>query len=223
MSPLPPIVIFGESTFASLVWYCLTQDARRRVAGFTVDRAYQQKVSHEGLPVVPFETLEASFPPGDFELIVPIGAARINGVRKERCRGAKERGYRLASYVSGSARVWAGLDVKENCLIFENAVVQPFAQLGENVTVRAGANIGHHNVIGDDSFIATGAVFGGNVATGGRVFVGLGAVVRDGLHVADRTLVGAGAVLTANTEPDGVYVGSPARRQAKSALEATGG
>jgi Glycosyl transferase family 2 len=52
--------------------------------------------------------------------------------------------------------------------------------------------------------------------------LGLGAVVRDGIRLAPRCLVGAGAVVFGDTEPDGVYVGNPARRApGKSALDAT--
>jgi acetyltransferase-like isoleucine patch superfamily enzyme len=55
-------------------------------------------------------------------------------------------------------------------------------------------------------------VVGGGARVGERVFLGLGAVLRDGVVLAPRCLVGAGAVVTANTEPDGIYTGVPAKR-----------
>jgi len=55
-------------------------------------------------------------------------------------------------------------------------------------------------------------VTGGNVTIGDHCFIGLGAVLRDGITIADRCFLGAGAVVIADTEPDGVYVGNPARR-----------
>lgn len=223
MSSMRPIIVFGDGTFASLVSYCLRQDARRRVAAFAVDRAYLRKAEHEGLPVVAFDALESVFPPADYELIIPFGATHINGLRQQRFHEAKARGYTLASYISSRACVWADFEAGENCLVFEQTVVQPFATVGDNVLLRSGANIGHHCRVGSHVFIATGSVFGGNVLIGERAFVGVGAVLRDGVRIGERSFVGAGAVVVADTEADSVYVGNPARRTNKSSLAVTGG
>lgn len=216
-----PLVIFGAGSFASLAAHCLTRDAGRRILGFTVDAAYCQAPDHEGLPLLPFETLVDRAPPGDCELLVPLGYLRMNGLREERCAAGEAMGYRLASYVSRFARVWPDSPVGDHVLIFENAVLQSLVRIGRNVIIRAGANIGHHSSVGDHSFIASGVVTGGNVSIGCNCFIGLGAVVRDGVRIADRCFIGAGAVVLADTEPEGVYVGSPARRIAKDPLEVT--
>jgi maltose O-acetyltransferase len=47
---------------------------------------------------------------------------------------------------------------------------------------------------------------------GDGCWIGAGATVLPGVTVADGCVIGAGAVVTKNTEPDGVYVGVPARR-----------
>ena len=60
--------------------------------------------------------------------------------------------------------------------------------------------------------MASGVVTGGNVIIGERCWIGLGAVLRNNITIADRCFIGAGAVVTEDTEPDGVYVGVPARR-----------
>ncbi|MBR0567227.1 acetyltransferase [Azoarcus sp. L1K30] len=223
MSSMRPIIVFGDGTFASLAAYCLRHDARRTVAAFAVDRAYLHKSEHEGLPVVAFDALESAFSPVEFELIIPFGAARINGLRQERFLDAKARGYTLASYISSRACVWDGFEPGENCLVFEQAVVQPYATVGDNVLLRSGANIGHHSRVGSHAFIATGCAFGGNVTVGERAFVGVGAVLRDGIKLGERSFVGAGAVVVADTDPDGVYVGNPARKTNRSAMAVTGG
>jgi sugar O-acyltransferase (sialic acid O-acetyltransferase NeuD family) len=216
-----PVVIFGNRSLASLAWYCLTHDSQHRVAGFTVDAAYCHTPLHEGLAVVPFEILESVFPPDAHLLLIALGTTRINGLRRERYEQAKARGYQFASYISSRASVWPDLQIGENCLIFEHAVIQPFATIGSNVIIRAGANIGHHCMVESHCFIATEATFGGNANIGEQTFIGLGAIVRDGLRIAERTLVGAGAVVITDTEADGVYIGNPAQRMTKSSFAAT--
>ncbi len=217
------LVLFGDRHFASLVWYCVTQDAGRQVAAFAVDAEWFSKDRHEGLPVTPFEHVAALFPPNTHDMLIPIGWAEINGVRRKRCETATSMGFRLSSFVSRSANVSPGILIGANCMVFEQVVVQPFVKMGKNVIIRVGAIIGHHSVIEDHCFIASGVMTGGNVHIAEQCFVGLGAILRDGIYVAPRCLIGAGTVVIADTEPDGVYVGNPARRLMKSSFEATRG
>jgi sugar O-acyltransferase (sialic acid O-acetyltransferase NeuD family) len=217
------VVVFGAGTFSSLAWFCLTNDSQWKVNAFTVDKPFLTKSMHEGLPVVPFEDLLNIYPPSTTKLLIPIGYTRINGLRMERFQQATELGYELISYISSRASVWPNQSFGRNCLVYEHAIIQPFTTIGDNVIIRSGANIGHHGIIGNHSFIATEVVFGGSVTVGERCFIGLGAVIRDGLSLSERSFIGAGAVVISDTEPDGVYVGNPARRIAKSSLEVTGG
>ncbi len=218
-----PVVIFGDSSFASLAWYSLCHDSPHEVTAFTVDQAYLRSATHEGLPVVPFEQLTQRYPPGGVRLLIPLGYHAINGLRRERYLAAKALGYEFVSYVSSRASTWPDLAVGENCLTYENAVIQPYARIGNNVIIRSAANVGHHSVVADHAFVATGVTMGGNVNIGERAFVGVGAVLRDGLNVAERSFIGVGAVVLTDTQPDGVYVGNPARQIGRTALDVTGG
>lgn len=217
------VVLFGMDSFASLAWFCLTHDSRYRVVAFTVDAAFLRAALHHGLPVVPFEELAAHYPPGQVRLLTPLGYHAINGVRRARYEQAKAWGYGFVSYVSSRASTWPDLQVGENCLIYEHAIIQPFARIGNNVIIRSGAHVSHHCQIADHAFVAAGATFGGNVTVGEQAFVGLGAVLRDGLDIAPRSFIGAGAVVLRDTEADGVYVGNPARKSERTALAVTGG
>jgi sugar O-acyltransferase (sialic acid O-acetyltransferase NeuD family) len=207
------VVLFGSGPFASLVWYWLSHDSPLIVAGFTVDRAYLREPSHHGLPVVPFETVERDFPPADHLMLLPIGAARNNSMRAERCAAAKAKGYGLASYLSSRAIVPPAFELHENSMIFEGAVIQPFASIGGNVIVRSGAQISHHVTIRDDCFIASGACIGGGAVIGERCFVGLNATIFNNVAVAAGCTIAAGAVLTRTAEQAGTYMGAPATRR----------
>lgn len=215
------LIIFGDRLMSSLVWHSVILDAGCKVAAFTVDAEWLSKKTHEGLPVAPFEEVADLFSPVTHDILIPIGWSEINGVRKKRCETAKSMGYRLARFVSRHAIVSSGIQIGENCMVFEQAVVQSFVKMGKNVIIRAGANIGHHSIVEDHCFIASGVVTGGNVHIAEQCFIGLGAILRDGIRIAPRCLIGAGAVVIADTEPDGVYVGNPARRLKKTSLEVT--
>jgi sugar O-acyltransferase (sialic acid O-acetyltransferase NeuD family) len=205
-------VLFGNGKFASLAWYCLTYDSDHEVAAFTVDAEYALQDRLHGLPVVDFASVETMFAPEDHLMLVHVGGIRMNGLRIERCVGAVGKGYQLARYVSSRALTWPDLSVGDNTVIYEGAIIQPFAEIGHNVIVRSGAHISHHVRLADHCFIAPGACLGGGAVIGSRSFVGLNATIRDGVEIGAGCLIAAGAVVTADTEPDGLYVGVPARR-----------
>ncbi|MGV8920470.1 MAG: acetyltransferase [Pseudomonas sp.] len=217
------MVIFGNLRSASLAWYCLLHDSPWQVAGFTVDEAYMASSHFEGLPLVPFETLEAYYPPSDYRLLIPMGYQRINGVRRARFESARQRGYAFVSFVSSRASVWPDLTIGENVLIYEHAIIQPFARIGNNCIIRSGAHISHHCEVADHAFVAAEVAMGGEGYVGEQAFVGVGAVLRDRIKIAERSFIGAGAVVVQDTQADGVYVGNPARKVGKTALEASGG
>lgn len=206
------VVLFGAGGLARLACHCLTHDSPRQVAGFTVDAAHLTEDTILGLPVVPFETLEDHFPPENHDLLIAVGPHRGNRLRAERFETGKARGYGFASYLSSRAGLWPGLEIGAGCMVFENAVVEPFARLGDNVVLRAGVQVSHDTTIADQAFLAPRAALAGGCQVGARSFLGVNATLRDGVTIAEDCIVGAGAVVTRSTEPGGLYVGVPAKR-----------
>jgi sugar O-acyltransferase (sialic acid O-acetyltransferase NeuD family) len=220
--PQKPVAIFGTASYSDLAWYCLRHDSDRALACFTVDSKYLKTDSHHGLPVVAFESLEKTHPPGSTNLIIPIGYHRQNSVRRDRYLDAKKRGYELISYVSGRASTWPDLVLGENCLIYEHAIVQPFVRIGHDTIVRSGAHLSYRCELGAHVYIGAAVALAGNVQVGDQCTVGVGAVIKDGVKLAECTMVAPGAVLLENTERGGLYVGNPARKVSLDAPEARG-
>lgn len=65
--------------------------------------------------------------------------------------------------ISSTAKVWPGTPIGDNCFIMENNVIQPFAQIGNDVTIWGGSIIGHGSVIKDHCFVAAHVVISGAV------------------------------------------------------------
>lgn len=227
--PLPdlsddrPIVVFGNSPFAAMTAYCLSEDARMTIAAHTVDGRYRADNQFENKPLVAFEDLEAHFHPDDCRLVFAVGYHRINSLRMERAASAQARGYSLASYLSSRASAWPNVEIGAGALIFEHAILQPFSRVGALAIIRSGVHVSHHCSIEDGAFLAAEVAMGGGCTIGRQAFLGVGAVLRDNLTLGARSIVGAGAVAITDTEPDAVYVGNPARKLNKTAMEATGG
>ena len=207
-----PILIFGAGEMAQLAHYYFERDAGRRVAAFVLDRAYIEKDTFCGLPVLPFDEVASQCPPSSHDMFVALGYSKINALRREKYLAAKVLGYPIASYVSSRATVLNDGAIGENAFILEDNTIQPFVTIGNNVVMWSGNHIGHHSSIGDHCFLASHIVVSGGVELGESCFVGVNATMRDRIKVGPRCVIGAGALLLADADADGVYVGTATER-----------
>ena len=206
------LVIFGAGDIAQLAHFYFSTDSTYEVAAFTVDKAFMASTEFCGLPVIPFEELASCCTPDTHELFIALSYAKLNEIRKDKYLAAKALGYRLATYVSSRATVLNEKRIGENCFVLENNTIQPFATIGNNVTLWSGNHIGHHSTIRDHCFIASHVVVSGGVEIDESCFIGVNATLRDHIKVGKKCVVGAGALLLADAEPEGVYIGQATER-----------
>lgn len=207
-----PLVIFGTGEIAQLAHYYFSTDSEYEVVAFTVDDSYVTVHEFCGLPVVAFEEVARQYPPESHNFFVALSYSRLNAIRKEKFLSAKDKGYRLVSFVSSRATVLNAGAIGENCFIFEDNTIQPFVKIGDDVIMWSGNHIGHHSVIKDHVFIASHVVISGGVEIGEQCFIGVNATLRDHIKIGDRCVVGAAALMLADAEPDGVYIGTATER-----------
>lgn len=204
------VVLYGNGQMATFAHAVLTHDSPYEVVAFTVDDSLIKDKTILGLPVVPFESVEDSYPPDDFAAHIAVGFYRVNGVRAEKYYQAKEKGYELVTYVSSRALKWPDLIIGDNCWILEHTILHPFVTIGNDVYLGSACHIGHNSTIGEHTFMAGLAGLAGGVEVGTHCFFGIHSTVRNGLKIADRCVIGAGATVLRSTKPSGVYVAPPA-------------
>ena len=107
------VVIFGTSVFAEIVYFYLTHDSPNQVIAFTVHEKFMDKKKFLGLPVVPFETIEKKYPPEKYTMFIAVGYQKMNKPRAKIFREAKNKGYKLLTYVNSKVTKWGKLDIGE--------------------------------------------------------------------------------------------------------------
>jgi sugar O-acyltransferase (sialic acid O-acetyltransferase NeuD family) len=200
------LIIFGGGDIARLAAVYFTRDSEHEVVAFTVDRQYMNGTSFRDLPLVPFEEVTTLYPPQDYKMFVALSYAKMNQVRADKFRQARQAGYELVSYVSSRCSFLTDNPVGENCFILEDNTIQPFVKIGHNVTLWSGNHIGHDAVIDDHCFLASHIVVSGYVHIGPSCFIGVNATLRNSITIAPGTLIGAGAVIMKDTVEKGVYL-----------------
>ena len=201
------LILIGDSSFAEIAYEYFTYDSEYRVVAFSVEKDYLRRDKLFGLPVIPFETLEESYPPKDHRFFVSIVYTELNRLRTRLYGQAKEKGFSAASYISPRAFVWRNCRIEEHCFIFENNVIQPFVHVGKNVILWSGNHIGHHSTIGDHCFISSHVVISGHVKVGESCFMGVNSTVSDRITIGNNCLIGAGALILRDVEDAQKVVG----------------
>jgi len=197
------LVIFGDTVVAKLAHFFFTRDSDCEVVAFSVDRNYLKVPTCCDLPVLPFEEIEDYHPPGEVSFFVAMGPSNINKSRQEKFQAVKAKGYSLATYVSPNSVCHSPLG--ENCLVADNAVINPFSKIGDNNFFWEFALVCNDLEIGNHCYFSPGSVISSYTTISDNSVIGTGAIVKARVNVARETLVGARCYITRNTKENGVY------------------
>lgn len=201
------LIIIGDSAFAEIAFEYFTHDSPYKVVAFAVEEQYIRRDSLFGTPIVPFETLENSFAPGEHSFFAANVYTQKNQLRTRLYLAAKNKGYTPASYISPHAFVWRNVKLGEHCFVFENNVIQPFVTIGDNVVLWSGNHIGHHSAIMDHCFVSSHVVVSGFCRVGRNCFMGVNSTVANNLNIGDACVVGAGALVLSDVPAGKTVVG----------------
>lgn len=200
------LVIFGTTSFARQAYAYLSYDSPYQISAFTVHQEYIQERKLFGMDVVPFEIIQETHTPEEFEMFVAIGYKKVNRVRAAIYNLCKEKGYKLISFINSKTGYWGHVEMGDNVLVYGNGVISPFTKIGNDCLIGS-AIIAHEVNIGDHCFIAGSAMVSGKVKIGEYCFIGANATISDGVTIAPECIIGAGAIITKDTEKAGVYPG----------------
>lgn len=199
------LVLVGDSAFAEIAHEYFEVDSQYEVVAYAVEKDYLRQETKHGLPVVPFEELTSRFDPADHDVYVATVYTQLNRLRTRLAAAAREKGYRLASYISSRAFVWRNVELGEHVFIFEDNTVQPFVRVGNNVVLWSGNHIGHHSTIRDNCFISSHVVISGFCDIGEYSFMGVNATVANNVTIGRNNWIGPNAAIMKSTRPGAFY------------------
>ena len=211
---MKPVIVFGNQDSASTTHYYLSADSNYQVAAFTVDQNRITSSAHEGLPVVPFESIQKEFPPGQFDFIFPAGFQisnpyNTNVFRRNRYDLIKSMGYKFINYISSRAMVATNVKIGENVLIYEGTIIQPFVEIGNNTIIRSGVNLGHHCRVQDHCFISAEVTVGSRTTIGSQTFIGLNTTLLNSINISNSSFIGASSLINRDTQQSSKNLGIP--------------
>jgi sugar O-acyltransferase (sialic acid O-acetyltransferase NeuD family) len=191
------LIIYGTGLIAEVAEFYFRKDSAYQVGVFTNAGGFIKEDRFNGTPVIAFEGLEKTHPPSEYDIFIALGYSKTNQIRQQRFTEAKQKGFICATYISSRATYY-GTPVGANCFILENNVIQPFASIGDNVTLWSGNHIGHHTKIGNHCFISSHVVISGGCDIGENCFLGVNSTLRENIKLGNYVVVASGSVVMKN-------------------------
>lgn len=200
------IIIFGTGKIAEVIYYYFSRCAEIQVCGFTINQEYRKKIAWSDLPVVDFESIENHFPPDEYIMFVALGYQDMNQLRADRCAEAKNKGYKLFTFIDPKSNVPDDFQYGENCFVMTNQNIQPRVSIGNNVFIWSGVTIGHHTQIDDNCWLTSAANIAGNVVIGKNCFIGINATLVDSITIDEYCLLGASTLISKSLPKESVVM-----------------
>lgn len=205
------IVIFGDSVFAEQVYYQLESDGRYKVVAFTVDEVVFSKTVFNGLPVVPFQQLTKYYSVNEVQIFPAIGYSKLNTIREKVISEIEKSGYELLTYISKFAFIGANTKIGKGCFICEFVSIKPNTVIGKGVIIFPNTSIGHNVIIKDFNYFSICVAVGGYTIVNRNSFIGMNSTIKNGINISEFNVIGTASNVLKSTEPNGVYVGNPAK------------
>jgi sugar O-acyltransferase (sialic acid O-acetyltransferase NeuD family) len=215
------LLIYGIGETAEIAFEYFTHDSEYDVIAFVVDKKFIKKNKMFNIPIISFEKVEQIYPPSQYFMFAAATYNQLNRVRSLMYKKAKEKKYKMASYVSSNAFVWHNVIIGDNVMIFENNVIQSNVKIGNNVILWSGNHIGHRSIIEDHVYISSHCVVSGFCTIKKYSFLGVNCTFNDGITLAEDNLVASGALISKDSTKKGnLLIGSPARVAPHSSYKA---
>lgn len=203
------LIIIGDSAFAEIAQEYFNYDSEFEVVAHAVEQSHITKSHLNNIEIIPFENIIHKFPPSEFYIYVAIPYTNLNRLRTRLKNEAKDKGYKLASYISSRAFVWHNVQLGEHIFIFEDNTIQPFVTIGENSILWSGNHIGHHSHIGENVFISSHAVISGFCNIGDNCFIGVNSTIANNVTIKADCWLSPNSVIMKDTEENILYKASP--------------
>lgn len=205
------LIIFGLGDFAEIAMEYFQKDSDFEVVGFSVEKEFLTQNKKFGMPIHEFESLDSLVDTSDHYFFCALLYTDMNDVRTRIVNSAKEKGFKLATYISSNAFVWDIQKIGEHCFIFENNTIQPFVTIERNCILWSGNHIGHHSVIRENTFISSQVVVSGAVEIGANCFIGVNSTISNSVTVGDRSWLSMSSIVTKSVPNGSLVVSQPSK------------
>lgn len=202
-----PVILIGNGGHAAVLTDILLQQARS-IIGFTAPKKQENRFS---IPYLGPDHIIGTFNPNDVELVLGLGTINVSSVRSQIFQEFKDRGYRFTSVIHQNAVISPYATLGEGVQIMAGSVIETFAEIADNTIINTSSSINHDCRIGKHCHIAPGTILSGNVTVGGLTHIGTGSTVIQNVRIGSQVLIGAGSLVLRPIKDNSKVFGVPVK------------
>lgn len=213
------LIIIGISSTSALAYSTIKEYDLYDVIGFAVNRQYMTDDTFLGLPVYELERLRQDFNAEDVKCFVALLWNSLNSDRRKLYEYIKSIGFQCGNILSPKASIHVETSKLENVWIHDFALIQPRAEIGNDVAIMGGVLVGSNTVIEDHCFLGAKSTVAGGCHIGEQSFVGINCVVFDDTDVGKKCILGACTIVKRNVPDFSIWKSSSVDIQIKQYTE----
>ena len=200
------LIIYGNGAMAKVLYSYIR--SMHEVIAFTVDDhcVNSENGGFMGYPLLPFSQIDQLLSSDEHRMIVAVGYKEMNSLRARKCTEARQKGYRLASYIHPSVMRHEGVEFGENCIVLDHVSIHPDSRIADGTFISSNVNVGHDCSIGEMCWINAGVAIAGGAAIGARSFLGVNASVAGDVKLGSASYIAANTLVNKATDDEEVLI-----------------
>lgn len=208
------LVIIGGGGHAKVLISIIKRLKKYEITGYTDT---QDNGSILGAPYLGNdEILAKQKSNGICKAVLGIGQIKNYQQRRNIVKKIKELGFVFPAIVAPSAIINEEVYLGEGTVVMDGVVINSGVKIGPFSIVNTKSSVDHDCTIDEFVHLAPGVTLSGDVHVQRNTLIGSGASVIHGITIGQGCIIGAGAAVMRNCKSNGLYLGSPAKRFAKT-------
>jgi sugar O-acyltransferase (sialic acid O-acetyltransferase NeuD family) len=134
-----------------------------------------------------------------------------NEIRRELFERLVFKGEKIVSVIHPNAIISPYANIGQGVVAFAGVVVNAGSKIGDNVILNTASSVDHNCTIESHTHICPGVHLGGTVTVGEGAFIGIGSAVIPNKNIGRWSIVGAGSVIIKDVPDRTTVVGVPAQ------------
>lgn len=134
-----------------------------------------------------------------------------NKIRVKKTELLKNKNANIVSLIHPKAYVSEYSLIKKGTVVMANAVINPYASIGESCIVNSSSIIEHDCLIESGVHICPNTALAGGVRVGNNSSVGIGSSIRQNIDIGYNVIIGTGSVVINNIPDNVMAFGVPAK------------
>ena len=204
------IILIGGGGHSKVIIDIIRSNNEFEIVGITEKSSKLSKVSD--IPILGDDSiLKELFHKGVEYAFLCIGISKDIYLRNRLYEKIKNIGFKIPTLIHRQAIVSPYAKIGQGTCVMAGAIINSHAQIGVNSVINTGSIIEHDCIVGDNTFISPGAILAGNVIVKNNSFIGMGSKIIEGKTIGNNVTIGAGAVVIDDIPDNCTAVGVPAK------------